>query len=84
MAGGPNRNADKRHEFVIRADGEVISRDSLHGPWGDQFDRLNLFPGDTIVVPEKTYKPSALQGIMEWSGMFSQFALGAAALSVLP
>jgi hypothetical protein len=42
-----------------------------------------MSPGDTIVVPDKTYKPSALRGFVDWSQMFSQFALGAAALSVL-
>jgi hypothetical protein len=40
-------------------------------------------PGDTIVVPNKTFKPSLLGGIMGWSQLFSQFALGAAALSVV-
>lgn len=40
-------------------------------------------PGDTIVVPEKTIKPSALRGVLDWSQLFSQFALGAVALSVI-
>ena len=84
QAGGPNRNADRRHEFVIRADGEVISRDSLHGAWSDEFDHLRLFPGDTIVVPEKTVKPPFLQSAAQWSSMFSQLALGAAYLAILP
>lgn len=83
LAGGPNRDADSRHEFVIRADGEVVSRDMTKGPWGNQFSDLNIYPGDTIVIPEKTFKPSALYGVMNWSQMFSQFALGAAALSVV-
>jgi len=84
LAGGPNRNADRHHAFVIRADGEVISRDSVHGPWGDSFDRLRLYPGDTIVVPEKSVKPPFMQGALQWSSLFSQLALGAAYLTVLP
>jgi len=83
IAGGPTRDADRKREFVIRADGEVVSYDSTKGLWGDQFYDLPIFPGDTIVVPEKTYKPSALLGIMQWSQMFSQFALGAASLAVI-
>ncbi len=83
MAGGPNRNADARHAFVIRADGEVISRSSQGGPWGDEFSKLRMNPGDTIVVPDKTIKPSTLRSVLDWSQMFSQFALGAAALSYL-
>ena len=84
LAGGPNRNADRRHEFVIRADGEVISRDSLHSAWGDEFDHLRLYPGDTIVVPEKTVKPPFLQSASQWSSIFSQLALGAAYLTLFP
>jgi protein involved in polysaccharide export with SLBB domain len=83
LAGGPTRDADRRHEFVIRADGQVTSRDASNGLWGNQFEQLHISPGDTIVVPEKTLRSSALRGIVDWSQMFSQFALGAAALSVL-
>ncbi len=84
LAGGPNRNADKGHEFIIRADGEVVSRDSLSSsPWMSNFESLRLNPGDTLVVPEKTFRPGALRGFLDWSQLFSQFALGAAALSVI-
>jgi hypothetical protein len=83
-AGGPNREADRAHMFVIRADGEVASRDKGYSVWGgSEFYNLRINPGDTIVVPEKAFKPSALRGVIDWSQMFSQFALGAAALSVL-
>jgi protein involved in polysaccharide export with SLBB domain len=84
MAGGPNRSADRSHEFIIRADGEVVSRDGEGEIWGsNEFNNLRVSPGDTIVVPEKTYKPSALRGVLDWSQLFSQFALGSAALSVI-
>jgi protein involved in polysaccharide export with SLBB domain len=83
LAGGPNRDADRKHIFVIRADGSVISREAESGIWGNEFDNLRMSPGDTIVVPEKTFKPSALRGFLDWSQLFSQFALGAAALSVI-
>ena len=83
IAGGPTKDADRKRSFVIRADGEVESYESRKGLWGNQFDDLPIYPGDTIVVPEKTFKPSALRGFMDWSSMFSQFALGAAYLSVI-
>lgn len=83
QAGGPTHDADRRREFLIRADGEVVSRDTIRIPWGDAFNDLPIYPGDTIVVPEKMLKPSALAGFANWSQMFSQFALGAAALSVM-
>jgi protein involved in polysaccharide export with SLBB domain len=83
LAGGPNRDADKKHEFVIRADGEVVSREREKGLWGNEFYNLRIYPGDTIMLPEKTLRASALRGVLDWSQLFSQFALGAAALSVL-
>jgi protein involved in polysaccharide export with SLBB domain len=83
LAGGPNRNADRKHEFVIRADGEVVSEETTKGLWGNEFDELRMNPGDTIVVPEKTLKPSVLRGVLDWSQFFSQFALGAAAIDVI-
>ena len=83
LAGGANRDADRRREFVIRADGEVVSRDSSRRFLGGQFDGLRVYPGDTIVVPEKLPKQSALYGVMNWSQMFSQLALGAASINVI-
>jgi protein involved in polysaccharide export with SLBB domain len=83
LAGGPNRDADTKHIFIIRADGSVISREAESGIWGNEFDNLRMNPGDTIVVPEKSFRPSALRSLLDYSQLFSQFALGAAALSVI-
>jgi protein involved in polysaccharide export with SLBB domain len=83
LAGGPNKNADRKHAFVIRADGEVVSYEMTKNAWGNDFEELRMNPGDTIVVPEKTLKPSALRSVLDWSQFFSQFALGAAALTVI-
>jgi protein involved in polysaccharide export with SLBB domain len=83
LAGGTNRNADWRRAFVIRADGSVVGRTSINGYWGNGFEQLRLHPGDTIVVPEKTLRPTALRQLIDWSQIFSQLALGAAAINVL-
>lgn len=83
VAGGPNSNADRKQEFIIRADGEVVSRRTANGPWGNHFSDLRMYPGDTLVVPEKSLKPSSLRAVLDWSQMFSQFALGAASISVI-
>ena len=64
LAGGPNRNADRAHSFIIRADGSVISRKSSSSVWGNTFLTLRLNPGDTIVIPEKTLKPSVLKTVL--------------------
>jgi len=84
-AGGPNRNADKRQIFIIRADGSVVSRQYLnHTIWtDDRFSRQAIYPGDTIVIPEQLNKTTILRGLTDWSAVFSQFALGAAAVNVI-
>ncbi|HEY1803794.1 MAG TPA: SLBB domain-containing protein [Terracidiphilus sp.] len=84
-SGGPNRNADRRQIFIIRADGSVVSRQYLaHTLWeGDEFARLPIYPGDTIVVPASINKATFLRGLTDWSSVFSQFALGAAAIQIL-
>jgi hypothetical protein len=40
-------------------------------------------PGDTIVVPEKTYRGNGLRTVLAFSQLFSTLALGAGALAVI-
>ena len=83
QAGGPNRDADRKHAFIIRADGSVVSHSATSTFWGNTFSSTPIHPGDTIVVPQKTYGPSNLRALLEWSQLFSQLAFGAAAISIL-
>jgi protein involved in polysaccharide export with SLBB domain len=85
LAGGANRNADWGHAFLVRADGSVMSRthSGESGFWKESFTDVRLNPGDTIVVPDKTLRPTALRSLIDWSQVFSQLALGAAAIQVL-
>lgn len=83
LAGGANKDADRQREFIIRADGQVVSREMSKGLWGNEFDQVRIYPGDSLVVPEKILKPSALYGLMNWSQVFSQLALGAASVNVI-
>ena len=83
LAGGPSRDADKKHIFIIRADGSVVSRTTSSGVWGNTFEAAKMNPGDTVVVPEKTLRPTALRAWLDWSQLFSQLALGVAAISVI-
>lgn len=82
-AGGPTRDADTARMFVIRADGSVISKQSVKGLWNGGFASLRLMPGDAIVVPDRLSRGSFLKGLRDWSQVFSQFALGAAAVRVI-
>ena len=82
-AGGPTREADKARMFVIRADGSILSKQSVKGLWNGGFASLRLMPGDAIVVPQRLNQGSVLKGLRDWSQVFSQFALGAAAIRVI-
>ncbi|MGB6633977.1 MAG: SLBB domain-containing protein, partial [Terriglobales bacterium] len=82
-AGGPTRDADTARMFVIRADGSVLSKQSVKGLWNGGFASLRLMPGDAIVVPERLNHGSVLKGLRDWSQVFSQFALGVAAVRVI-
>ena len=83
LTGGPNTDADRKHMLLVRANGSVVSRETVKGAWGDEFMRLRLNPGDTIIVPDKTLKPSALRGFLDWTQIISQMGIGIAAIRVL-
>ena len=72
-----------KHAFIIRADGSVVSRQSQSGVFGNTFESTRLNAGDTVVVPEKVPRPSGLRNFINYSQIFSQLALGAAAIAVL-
>ncbi len=82
-AGGANRLADSHHEFIIRADGSVTSRNFSSDGLLRSFESSTLNPGDTIVVPEKQVKPSNLRTLLAYSQLFSSLALSAATIAVL-
>jgi protein involved in polysaccharide export with SLBB domain len=77
QAGGPDREADKRRIFILRADGSVYS--SQYGP----VERATLFPGDTVVVPPQLEHRSIMRNLLDISTIISGFGLGAAAINVL-
>ncbi len=83
LAGGPNTDADKKHMFVVRANGAVVSRESVKSAWGNEFLNLRLNPGDTIVVPDKSIKPSNLRTFMNVSQFLAQLTFSAAAATAV-
>jgi hypothetical protein len=82
-AGGPARSADRSHMFVIRADGSVVSRRAKTPLFAKSFDALPMSPGDTLVVPTYINRSTIARGLIDWSQIFSNFALGAAAVNIL-
>ncbi len=83
LAGKPNQVADKSHEFIIRADGSIFSRERTQGAFLNRFDNAEVEPGDAIVIPEKPVRASAVRQLIDYSQIFSQFALGAAAITLI-
>jgi protein involved in polysaccharide export with SLBB domain len=77
QAGGPDRNADKKRMFILRADGSVFSRQ-----YGD-VAKANMFPGDTIVVPPNFSTHSILRNVVDLSSVVSGLGFGIAAISLL-
>lgn len=76
-AGGPDRQADKRRTFILRADGSVYS--SQFG----NVAKATMFPGDTVVVPPTYDRRAIFRNLLDISNIISQFGLGAAAVEVL-
>lgn len=77
QAGGPDRQADSKRTFVIRADGSVFSNQYGH------VDRATIFPGDTVVVPLRLDRRAVLRNLLDIASIVGQFGLGAAAINVL-
>jgi polysaccharide biosynthesis/export protein len=82
-AGGATRTGDPHHTFLIRADGSVVAKSWGSGMFTQSFEGLRLNPGDTIVVPEQINRTTFLKQLKDWSQVFAQFGLGAAAINVL-
>ena len=75
-AGGPIRAADRSNIFIVRANGEVLSR--RRGALG-----AYVLPGDVIFVPVKTNAANFWSKLREISTVFFQVGLSAATVSAI-
>jgi protein involved in polysaccharide export with SLBB domain len=82
QAGGPRKEADKRSIYVLRADGSVVSREQSAFLLGS-LSGMQVMPGDTIVVPEDFQRTTWTKDLKDWTQIFYQFGLGAAAIKVI-
>ncbi len=76
-AGGPDREADRKREFILRADGSVISNQYA------DVRRAPVFPGDTLVVPPIIDRRAFFQRIVDLAGIISSFGYSAATLYLI-
>lgn len=84
-AAGVQADADTDNMFVVRADGTVVH--SNRRGWFSSLEKLELMPGDSVVVPGKTNREtfwtSFVRGLKDWSQILYQFGLTAAAIQTL-
>jgi protein involved in polysaccharide export with SLBB domain len=85
---GLDEAADKSAMFVLRADGTVTSGNDSRGFFGfGGVESQPLQPGDAVVVPNQldyeTWGRALVRNLKDWSQIFSQFGLGAAAIQTL-
>jgi protein involved in polysaccharide export with SLBB domain len=84
---GVNQNADREAIFVVRADGTLQSSDLEKVFFKTKLDKIDLNPGDTIVVPEKIISESGysafMRGLKDWTQVLFQLGLSAATIKVL-
>ncbi len=77
--GGPTPDADEDEIYVVRADGTVVSGRSLsEGSWWSRdIQSLELYPGDTILVPEKVRRVSFMKELKDTTQILYQIAVTA-------
>ena len=85
QSAGLTEDAEVSESFVLRADGSVLSRRS--GGWFTKFDSTKVMPGDTVIVPAKVDRESnynfIVRGLRDWTQIFSNLGIGAAAIKTL-
>ncbi|WP_305046427.1 SLBB domain-containing protein [Geoalkalibacter sp.] len=91
LVGGTKEDADTRQMFIVRADGTVVSqtqsgtglswdRENARWVFGG-FNNTPMYPGDTLLVPEKFRRIHIMREIKDLTQIFYQIALGAAAVA---
>jgi hypothetical protein len=85
---GVDEGAEVSSMFVLHADGTVRHAQDSGGflGWGG-LSTQTLQPGDAIIVPSQldyeTWGRALMRGLKDWSQIFAQFGLGAAAIQAL-
>jgi polysaccharide biosynthesis/export protein len=76
QAGGPDRQADHKRMFILRADGSVVSQQYT------DIKKSPIYPGDTIVVPPVLPK-NTLERALSIAQIVGNLALSAASIAVI-
>lgn len=81
-AGGGTKYCDMDQAFVLRADGSVVG-EAEYGFLFWHLTSLSVLPGDVLVVPRKVETTRWLTQVKDWSQIFANFGLSAAAIVTL-
>lgn len=93
IAGGYTEFAEKKHVYVLKVDGTAVrpkaeklgfTWNKEAGKWKSGGSRLDLEPGDTVVVPLKVAKINWLRQIADATQVLQQIALITAVFIALP
>lgn len=85
---GADEAADPSNMFILRADGTVSHAGDRRGLFGRSgLESQEMQPGDALIVPNQldyeTWGRALVRNLKDWSQIFSQFGLGAAAIQTL-
>ena len=92
LVGGPTKNADTDNMYIVRADGTVVSKEGhtwFGISWNSEKDRwgfwgrvedTKLYPGDTLLVPQKVIEVSFMRNLKDYSQVLYQLAIAAGVL----
>lgn len=72
-AGGVSETADEDYMYILRANGEVISKKQGH-MFAHAFASTEIMPGDTVVVPENLDRIPALRLVRDVSDILFKIA----------
>lgn len=78
-------DANPKAAFVLRADGSVLGRQSA--ALFSSFESIKVMPGDTLIVPAKVDRETGynflVRALRDWTQIFSNLGIGAAAIRTL-
>lgn len=84
---GADEAAEPDNMFILRADGTVVHANDRRGVFSRGVESQEMQPGDSLVVPSQldfeTFGRALVRNLKDWSQIFSQFGLGAAAIKTL-
>ncbi len=84
---GLEETSDTGNMFILRADGTVSHAADHNGFFNRSIQSQTLYPGDAVVVPNQldyeTWGRALVRNLKDWSQIFYQFGLGAAAIRTL-